>query len=126
MPTELGFVASSYYLKHTTVKKFCDAIRPQSDFRELMRLMSDAQEFKETPLRHNEDIHNKELSNIAPYKVKNYGSPQDKTFLLLQMHLFNLPFPIRDYLTDCKLILDSSGRVVIGLIDIVSFICNIN
>lgn len=34
------------------------------------------------------------------------------------MHLFNLPFPIRDYLTDCKLILDSSGRVIIGLIDI--------
>ena len=34
------------------------------------------------------------------------------------MHLFNLPFPIRDYLTDCKLILDSSSRVIIGLIDI--------
>ena len=34
------------------------------------------------------------------------------------MHLFSLPFPIRDYLTDCKLILDSSGRVIIGLIDI--------
>lgn len=34
------------------------------------------------------------------------------------MHLFNLPFPIRDYLTDCKLILDSSGRVIIGLIDV--------
>jgi len=32
--------------------------------------------------------------------------------------MFNLPFPIRDYLTDCKLILDSSGRVIIGLIDI--------
>ena len=34
------------------------------------------------------------------------------------MHLFNLPFPIRDYINDCKLILDSCGRVVIGLIDI--------
>jgi hypothetical protein len=34
------------------------------------------------------------------------------------MHLFNLPFPIRDYLNDCKLILDSCGRVIIGLIDI--------
>ena len=34
------------------------------------------------------------------------------------MHLFNLPFPIRDYLNDCKLILDSCGRVIFGLIDI--------
>lgn len=118
MPTELGFIASSYYLKHTTVKKFYDAIRPSMEFRELLKLVSEAEEFKQTPLRHNEDIHNKQLSSVAPFKVKNYGSPQDKTFLLLQMHLFNLPFPIRDYLTDCKLILDSSGRVVIGLIDI--------
>jgi hypothetical protein len=58
------------------------------------------------------------LSDIAPFKVKNYSSPQDKTFLLLQMHLFNLPYPIRDYLNDCKLILDSSGRVIMGLIEI--------
>jgi hypothetical protein len=88
------------------------------EFSALLRLMSDAEEFKETPLRHNEDIHNKELSDIAPFKAKNYSSPQDKTFLLLQMHLFNLPYPIRDYLNDCKLILDSCGRVIIGLIDI--------
>jgi hypothetical protein len=33
------------------------------------------------------------------------------------MHLFNLPFPIRDYLNDAKLILDSSGRVIMGLIE---------
>lgn len=32
--------------------------------------------------------------------------------------MFNLPYPIRDYLNDCKLILDSCGRVIIGLIDI--------
>ena len=53
MPTELGFIASSYYLKHTTVKKFSDRMKPNMEFRELLRLMSDAEEFKETPLRHN-------------------------------------------------------------------------
>jgi replicative superfamily II helicase len=53
MPTELGFIASSYYLKHTTVKKFSDSIKPGMEFKDLMRLMSDADEFKETPLRHN-------------------------------------------------------------------------
>ena len=58
------------------------------------------------------------MSDIAPFKAKNYSSPQDKTFLLLQMHFYNLPFPIRDYLNDCKLILDSCGRVVMGMIDV--------
>ena len=33
------------------------------------------------------------------------------------MHFFNLPFPIRDYLPDAKLILDSSSRVIMGLIE---------
>lgn len=118
MPTDLGFIASSYYLKNITVKKFTDNMTDNMEYPALLRLMSDAEEFKETPLRHNEDIHNKELSDVAPFKAKNFSSPQDKTFLLLQMHLFNLPFPIRDYLNDCKLILDSCGRVIIGLIDI--------
>lgn len=34
------------------------------------------------------------------------------------MHIYNLPFPIRDYVNDCKLILDSSGRVIMGMIDV--------
>ena len=34
------------------------------------------------------------------------------------MHFYNLPFPIRDYVNDCKLILDSSGRVIMGMIDV--------
>ena len=33
------------------------------------------------------------------------------------MHMYNLPFPIRDYLNDCSLILDSSSRVVMGMIE---------
>ena len=113
----MGFISSAYYLRHQTVAKFNTDLKQGLAFNELLRLLSDAEEFKETPLRHNEDIHNKELSDIAPFKAKIYSSPQDKTFLLLQMHFYNLPFPIRDYVNDCKLILDSSSRVVIGMIE---------
>lgn len=38
--------------------------------------------------------------------------------MLFQMHIFNIPPPIRDYLTDGKLIIDASTRVVIGLLEI--------
>jgi activating signal cointegrator complex subunit 3 len=55
----MGFIASSYYLKHQTVKKFSDNLKPGLSFKDLLRILSDAEEFKETPLRHNEDIHNK-------------------------------------------------------------------
>ena len=34
------------------------------------------------------------------------------------MHFYHLPFPIRDYVNDCSLILDSSSRVVMGMIEV--------
>ena len=33
------------------------------------------------------------------------------------MHFYDLPFPLRDYVNDCKLILDSSSRVIMGMIE---------
>lgn len=34
-------------------------MKPDMEYPDLLRLMSDAEQFKQTPLRHNEDIHNK-------------------------------------------------------------------
>ena len=31
--------------------------------------------------------------------------------------MYSLPFPIRDYVNDCTLILDSSSRVIMGMIE---------
>jgi replicative superfamily II helicase len=42
MPTELGFIASSYYLKNLTVKKFTDSMVADMEYPTLLRLMSDA------------------------------------------------------------------------------------
>lgn len=53
MPSELGFIASMYYLKHNTVNKFYSEISQGMSIKEILRLLSDAEEFKETPLRHN-------------------------------------------------------------------------
>jgi len=34
------------------------------------------------------------------------------------MHIFRLPPPIRDYLTDAKIVLDSSVRILSAMIDL--------
>lgn len=34
------------------------------------------------------------------------------------MHIYRLPFPIRQYADDCKLAIEISNRVVLGLIEI--------
>ena len=59
-------------------------------------------------MRHNEDLMNVTLAKICPLKCDtlNLNMAQEKTFLLFQSHLFHLPVPIRDYVTDTKLVID--------------------
>ncbi len=60
------------------------------------------------------------MADICPYKAdrNNLDSPHVKTFLLLQAHFSRLPLPIRDYLTDTKLVIDSSVRIIHCLADL--------
>ena len=87
---------------------------------ELLQLLSDATEFAELPVRHNEDQLNAGLSETTPWAVdtKNMDSPHVKTFLLLQAHIYRLPLPISDYVNDTKSVLDQIPRVLNALIDI--------
>jgi len=70
--TYLGFIASYYYLQCRTVGLFQSRLRalgreiesidkPQKYF-ELLKLLCDAGEFDELPVRHNEDMLNNELA----------------------------------------------------------------
>lgn len=46
LPTEMGFIASNYYLKHQTISKFNKELQANLSFRDLLRILSDAEEFK--------------------------------------------------------------------------------
>lgn len=43
MPTEMGFISSAYYLKHQTVNKFNKEIVKGLTFKDLLRILSDAE-----------------------------------------------------------------------------------
>lgn len=57
-PTEIGFIAATYYLRHQTVKYFKEHLKAGMTFRDVLWTISHAEEFLETPLRHNEDNFN--------------------------------------------------------------------
>ncbi len=77
-----------------------------------------AEEYDEVPVRHNEEIHNQELAQVVPFNVaKRYDDPKVKTYLLLQAYLSHLAMPIRDYITDTKIVLDSSFRIMAAIVD---------
>jgi replicative superfamily II helicase len=146
-PTAYGYLASHYYLNYKTIKMIKDRLvqkyhangNPEKgeyihgDFSKLLRIMSDAMEFAELPVRHNEDLQNRDLEFQLPIPIfestkssfddpkamYTLDSPHVKTFLLLQAHLCRLePLPVADYVTDTFSVLDQSIRVIQSMIDI--------
>lgn len=54
----MGQISSFYYLSYQTMKHFAETLSPTSSFEELLRILCDAFEFAEQPVRHNEDKYN--------------------------------------------------------------------
>jgi activating signal cointegrator complex subunit 3 len=118
-PTFTGSIASLYYIRHQTVKFFNSKLKAGLSIYELLTVMSGCGEYDEVPVRHNEEALNEALANICPYKINRskLDDPKTKTLLLFQAYFSNLPLPIRDYITDTKLVLDNCIRLLQAMID---------
>ncbi|SIO73240.1 Sec63 Brl domain [Babesia microti strain RI] len=121
-PTLLGTIASCYYISCSTAHMFKSKLNSEQelDFYQLLNLISGSQEFKNIPIRHNEDFYNMKLSSMCPVPIdeSEASSPHSKTFLLLQAIMWKLPLPIIDYKTDIKTILDRATVIIHAFIDI--------
>ncbi|KAK1442902.1 hypothetical protein BgAZ_304200 [Babesia gibsoni] len=122
-PTILGLLASQYYVGCKTMAGFITAVEQVSKEVHVMkalRIIADAKEFSEVPMRHNEDIYNMQLSSKAVMSISHCeaSNPHAKTFLLLQARLFGLKLPVFDYNNDLKSVMDQVPRVLQALIDL--------
>ncbi|CAO2627749.1 Activating signal cointegrator 1 complex subunit 3 [Lemmus lemmus] len=119
-PLECGRIASYYYLKHKTVKMFKDRLKPECSIEELLSILSDAEEYTDLPVRHNEDHTNSELAKCLPIELNphSFDSPHTKAHLLLQAHLSRAMLPCPDYDTDTKTVLDQALRVCQAMLDV--------
>ncbi len=125
-PLTLGRVASYYYLKYTSVALFNaelhDVDEGPSALPTLLRVLCDASEFDELPVRHNEEHVNAQMAQELPWAVDGrlMDSPHTKAHLLLQAHFCRSALPMSDYLTDLKSVLDQALRVLQAMVDIAS------
>ena len=125
-PTTLGRVSSYYYLKYTSVALFHaelhDVDEGPSSLPTLLRVLCDASEFDELPVRHNEEHVNAQMALELPWAVDDrlMDSPHTKAHLLLQAHFCQSALPMSDYLTDLKSVLDQALRVLQAMVDIAS------
>jgi len=123
-PLTLGRVCSYYYLKYTTVALFNaelhDVEYGVTDLPTLLRVLCDASEFDELPVRHNEEHVNAQMALELPWQVDErlMDSPHTKAVLLLQAHFCRSALPMSDYLTDLKSVLDQAVRVLQAMVDI--------
>ena len=117
----MGTIASFYYITCESVKFLKDSLEAEKlKFEEIISVLSKVQEFAELPVRHNEDQLNEELARVVPYSVNmlTLDSPHTKAQLLILAHLSRVKLPISDYITDTKLVMDQSVRLLNGMVDI--------
>ena len=143
-----GLIAALYYLNYRTVgmlsKRLSRDYVPKidkdtladSDFVRLMRILCNVHEYDELPVRHNEDLLNKDWENSLPVPANEpykpgqipfggfpsfyaYDNSHLKAFLLLQAHFSGIrTFPISDYAMDMISVLDQSVRVLQAMADL--------
>ncbi|CAD7959463.1 unnamed protein product [Amoebophrya sp. A120] len=128
-PQPLGKVASLYYMGHKTVFEFQNTLEKNTDegimsFLDILKMICNCPEYRELPVRHNEDQLNMEFAEKLPIPLdlatQSYDSPHTKAFLLLQAHLFQRDLPSTDYKTDLKSVLDRTIPIIQALVDIAS------
>jgi hypothetical protein len=116
--TEYGRLASFYYLLHNTVRHMHKELGKVKTFEDMLRLLSDASEYDEHPVRHNEDLVNAEFKQFLPFAPhKPLDDPHTKVFLLLQSHVTRTPVPVPDYHTDIRSALDQAARITQAMVD---------
>ena len=99
---------------------FKDRLKPECSTEELLSILSDAEEYTDLPVRHNEDHTNNELAKCLPIELNphSFDSPHTKAHLLLQAHLSRAMLPCPDYDTDTKTVLDQALRVCQAMLDV--------
>ncbi|XP_067947750.1 activating signal cointegrator 1 complex subunit 3-like [Watersipora subatra] len=121
-PETLGRISSYYYLSHVSVRMFSEKLEKQTSIEQVLQVLSDAEEYAELPVRHNEDHLNADLAQKLPQEVDKYkmDDSHTKAYILLQAHLSRCPLPSTDYLTDTKSVMDQAIRILQGMLDMVA------
>jgi len=118
-PLTLGFIASYYYLEYSSVSMFQENLSEDSKISDLLTILSDASEYNELPVRHNEEKINEVLAQKVRWAVtEGYEDPHVKANILFQCHMQRIALPMTDFYTDTQSLLDQSIRILQALIDI--------
>lgn len=117
--TDLGRIASHYYVTYTTIATFNEHLKPTMGEIELLRLFSLADEFKYLIVREEEKLELAKLLERVPIPIKeSIEEPTAKINALLQAYISNLKLEGLALTSDMVYVTQSAGRLMRCLFEV--------
>eukprot|EP00271_Cylindrocystis_brebissonii_P012705 TRINITY_DN317_c0_g1_i1.p1 TRINITY_DN317_c0_g1~~TRINITY_DN317_c0_g1_i1.p1 ORF type:complete len:2233 (-),score=420.67 TRINITY_DN317_c0_g1_i1:1930-8628(-) len=118
--TDLGRIASFYYISHGTIATYNEHLKPTMGDIELCRLFSLSEEFKYVSVREEEKIELAKLLDRVPIPVKEgIEEPSAKINVLLQAYISQLKLEGLSLASDMVFVTQNAGRLMRALFEIV-------
>ncbi|XP_018491321.2 DExH-box ATP-dependent RNA helicase DExH12 [Raphanus sativus] len=118
--TDLGRIASYYYITHGTIATYNEHLKPTMGDIDLYRLFSLSEEFKYVTVRQDEKMELAKILDRVPIPIKEtMEEPSTKINVLLQAYISQLKLEGLSLTSDMVYITQSAGRLVRALYEIV-------
>ncbi|KAJ6748412.1 DEXH-BOX ATP-DEPENDENT RNA HELICASE DEXH12-LIKE [Salix purpurea] len=118
--TDLGRIASYYYITHGTISTYNEHLKPTMGDIELCHLFSLSEEFKYVTVRQDEKMELTKLMDRVPIPIKeSLEEPSAKINVLLQAYISQLKLEGLSLTSDMVFVTQSAGRLMRALFEIV-------
>ncbi|ODN02767.1 hypothetical protein Ocin01_03915 [Orchesella cincta] len=120
IPTELGRIASHYYITCETVQTYNQLLKPHLSEIELLRVFSLSSEFKNLGVREEEKLELQKLMERVPIPIKeSVEESSAKISILLQAYISQLKLEGFALMADMVYVTQSAGRLIRAIYEIV-------
>ena len=117
--TDLGRIASHYYITHNSMLTYNNNLLPEISTIELFRLFALSDEFRYIPVRQDEKLELAKLLGRVPIPVKEgIEEPQAKINVLLQSYISRLRLDGLALMADMVYVTQSAGRILRAIFEI--------
>lgn len=117
--TEIGRIASHYYITHTSMLTYNHHLQPMMSTIELFRIFSLSDEFKYIPVRQDEKLELGQLLGRVPIPVKeSIDEAHAKINVLLQAYISRLKLEGLALMADMVYVTQSAGRILRAIFEI--------
>ncbi|KAJ3102694.1 DEIH-box ATPase [Phlyctochytrium bullatum] len=117
--TELGRIASHYYITHSSMSNYNQHLKPTMGTVDLFRIFALSHEFKLIPVREEEKLELAKLMERVPVPIKeSIEEPTAKINVLLQSYISQLKLEGFALMADMVFVTQSAGRILRAIFEI--------